>query len=69
MLERLLSAIVAILTSFIAVVFADLGIMAMSYTAPVVGPVVNFLVAFMFVVPAIACSYHAATGKSILEKF
>ena len=67
MLERLLSAVVAILTSYIAVVFAALGIAAMSYTAPVVHPIVSFIVATMFLVPALACSYHAATGKSILD--
>lgn len=67
MLERLLSAVVAILTSYIAVVFAALGIAAMSYTAPVVHPIVSFIVATMFFVPALACSYHAATGKSILD--
>ena len=67
MLERVLSAIVAILTSFIAVVFADLGIMAMSYTALVVSPVISFIVAILFIIPALACSYHAATGKSVLD--
>ena len=67
MLERVISAIAAILTSFIAVVFADLGIMAMSYTAPVVSPVISFIIAILFIIPALACSYHAATGKSVLD--
>lgn len=67
MLERLLSAVVAILTSCIAVVFAALGIEAMSYTAPAVHPIISFIVATMCLVPAVACSYHAATGKSILD--